>query len=209
MGLESNGTFETNVASWESNGVFGTFAAATFARSTLRAHGGVASLEATWPTTGGGNPNQSWVNHVSIPTINGRRMRFSAWMYVPTGSPNVRLEVVFMVGALPVALKDQWVQQSIEWVADGGGAFCGMRTDAGSTAGTKAYLDDVLVEYVVNNGTGAIVIPPVQITELINKGVSDIRIPAMALTGLGTLRPSTQLMTPGGLRPMVRRKWPE
>lgn len=138
--LATNGTFETNVTGWESNSAFGSYAVATFARSTVQFHGGAASLLATWPTTTGA----SWVNTNVTGLTVGVTYEFTKWVYVPAGSPNVRLAAVFTAfGGLTVTAKDSWTKTSMTMVATATNHLVGVETVGGATAGQLCYVDDV------------------------------------------------------------------
>lgn len=137
--LFKNTDFETDVSFWETNPGLGVYTAATFAQTTEQAHGGTSSLKATWPTASG----DTWVNHVAVSVVTGQSYVFDAWVYVPTGSPTVRLEIAFRLQGDRSTIKDGWQHLFMRWTSDTtGNVFVGVAT-TNTTAGQVAYIDDV------------------------------------------------------------------
>jgi hypothetical protein len=135
-------SFETSVADWESNTVFGTFTAATsWVRSTTRAQNGSASLLATWPTTGIG----SWVDTIVSGFVIGRTYTVSAYVWVPTGSPDPNIHIAFVGNGSATSTKDAWVRISHTFVALSDTHFCGVRV-ASATSGQTCYVDAVQID---------------------------------------------------------------
>jgi len=136
-------SMETDVSNWSFNTALGARDAGTsVASSSTRAHVGTKSLLATWSTTSIGNYVQT-----SLTTIIGVRYLISAWVWVPTGSPNVRLSNVFDYASAFTSVKDAWVQLSVEFTAIATTTQVGIDQVA-STNGQQCWIDDVSVTQV-------------------------------------------------------------
>ena len=137
--LVVNGGFETDVAGWDSNPAFGAYTPAAFARSTVRASSGSASLLATWPTAA-----NSWVNNFTDQFIVGKTYKFSARLWVPaTGPDDFRFDVSFLA-ASPwfTPAKEAWVTIEWLWVATRPWGFFGVAT-RDATSGQQTWIDEV------------------------------------------------------------------
>lgn len=138
--LVANSTFDVDTAGWESNGVFGSRPSATFARSTVRAHTGAGSLLATWVTGG----VTSWVNTL-VDTTTGKTYDASAWVYVPTGSPDPYLDVMFIKYGDTTPVKDAWTRLTLRFTSDVNGVFPGIGTVSRAADQQQAWIDDFSV----------------------------------------------------------------
>lgn len=139
--LVVNPSFETNTSNWESNAAFGVYTPAALARSTTRAQSGAASLLATWPTG-----VRSWVNAYAITGLTtGATYTASSYVWVPTGSPDPRMEVAFGANGARTSVKNAWQRISLTFTAPGPAVFIGVQVDSPS-AGQQCWVDSVLVE---------------------------------------------------------------
>jgi len=127
-------------ANWDVN-TFWSQPGATLTNSTARAHAGTRSLLITWPTTSNG----SWVVR-QIYTVVGESYTVTAWVYVPSGSPNVRFSVPFEYSTVATTVKNSWTQITVNFVAKGTTSYIGLDIDPGTaTAGQQCWVDDVAV----------------------------------------------------------------
>lgn len=135
-------SFETSTAAWATTTFFGAYTPCTVAQSSVRAVDGSKSMLLTWPTTAGGSLAVTTVDGLVI----GRRYQFSAWVYVPAGHPDVRLEAITLFTGPWVTTKGQWVKTSAYWVADRTSVnVFGVRVGA-ATAGQQCWVDAVMVD---------------------------------------------------------------
>lgn len=142
--LVANPSFEVDVTGWESNSVFGSMTAATFAYSEEQHKHLDASLKVTWPTAVGGNVS-SWVD-TQVTTVVGTVYQFSAWVYVPSGNLPVRMMVAFITpgsNALST-VNDAWQRVECTVLAQSTNLFIGVECP-GSIAGQVCYVDAVRV----------------------------------------------------------------
>ena len=139
--LVGNPGFETDTAGWDSNPGFGAYTPATFARSTIRASAGVASLAVTWPTAA-----NSWVNLFTAEFVIGKTYKFTADVWVPaTGPDDYRFDIAFVTGS-PwfTPTKETWVTLEWLWTANVSSGFYGLAT-RDTTSGQQTWADDVHV----------------------------------------------------------------
>ena len=139
----ADATFETGVGSWLA-GYWGAEAPPTIAVSAVRAHSGAQSLLVTWPATVAGGTGAE----VGIDLVIGRTYTARAWVYVPTGSPDVRLGDVFGWSgwSATTAVKNAWVALTVTWTAVTTTHYLGVTPVAATTAGTQVWIDDVQVD---------------------------------------------------------------
>jgi len=129
---------ETDASSYTFNTALGLRVAGTsITSSTTRAHAGVKSALLTWSTTGIGNYAQT-----AVTTVVGITYRATAWVYVPTGSPNVRLTDVFNYASPFTSVKDAWVQLTVDFTAIATTTQIGIDQTT-STNGQQCWVDDV------------------------------------------------------------------
>jgi hypothetical protein len=147
-----NGSVEGGVVgisddNWHSNSIFGSGALATVSYSTDRAHHGTRSVKAVWPNLGSGNTQSNVISRAPNAFPPNTQLTFSAWFYVPTGNPNVRMDIVFWASGPVVTERDQWVYKELRWTTPNDDTnhvyFMGMTADA-PVAGTVAYMDQVM-----------------------------------------------------------------
>lgn len=139
-----NTTFEVDANNWESNTNGGEYAAATLARSSTQAHGGSWSLRVTVPAGVDGVTKKTVANHALLTGLTvGRAYNFSAWVYVPTGGPDVYPVVLSGKRFAPVTAKNQWTLAQATFVATATSHRVGFDTGPQpATAATVWYLDD-------------------------------------------------------------------
>jgi hypothetical protein len=138
--LVANSTFEVDASGWAGNTLLGTNDLPTsVARSTTRAWQGSASLLVTWPTTAIGS-----CVLVMVPTVKGRTYTMSAYVWVPSGSPDVRVFVPFTANSALTSTKDAWVRLSVTFTG-GGADFVGVQCTS-ATSGQTVYVDAVQVD---------------------------------------------------------------
>jgi hypothetical protein len=81
--MVSNTGFESGVAGWESNSMFGTMPTSTFTQSALHPSAGTKSMKITWSAG-----DRSWVNTFFTGLVVGKTYRFSADLWVPADGPD-------------------------------------------------------------------------------------------------------------------------
>lgn len=131
------GTFETGLDSFISSPNFGTQTPAALATSATRAHEGTKSALVTWPAYAG-KPSNIGKN---VPTIPGHSYLITAWVYVPAGSPDVRMSAALVSSGPLNGTKDAWVQIAHTFTATGISSYVSVRADA-PAAGTTCYVDE-------------------------------------------------------------------
>lgn len=144
-------TFENGtVGGWAGNTFFGGASPDTVANSAVRAHSGTKSILATHVTDGTKIGDACFY---VTGLVNGQRYQFSAWVWVPTGSNDVRLEAVFLGSSAYTSLKDQWVNLTCEFQADSQGvAFIAVVVNQAVT-GQQVWIDDATGVVVFPTGT--------------------------------------------------------
>jgi hypothetical protein len=138
----------TSGTQWHSNNIFGQGATATIdAKSTDRATTGTHSIKASWPNLGAGNTQSNCLTNPPVQVPPNTPVRLSARVFVPTGSPDVRLDIMFYTTGAPITEKNLWVYKELSWTTPNDGVtrgyYFGISTTTPS-AGTSAYLDEVL-----------------------------------------------------------------
>jgi hypothetical protein len=133
--LVSNPSFETNTSGWAP--FIGTTASVT--RDTSKYYIGAAAGKISWPTA---SSTQSI--YTTISTIVGQTYTISAYVYVPSGNPDVRIDA-FSLPSATVSAKDEWVRVSCSFVATGTTTFVGIASPS-TTLGNIAYFDAFLAE---------------------------------------------------------------
>lgn len=133
---------ETSVADWSFNTAFGLYTLGTsLAQSAVRAWHGTKSLLATWSASALGN----YAVVTSGPGLTiGETYTFSAYCYVPTGSPSVRAEVAFVSGSALMTTKNAWTRVSTTFVATATSHIFGIYSSP-SAGATTCYIDAVMV----------------------------------------------------------------
>ena len=134
-------SMETDGSDWTTTTGFGAYTVPTVAGSAVRAWVGSKSVLITWPTTAGASIGVTLVSGLTI----GRTYTFSAYVYVPTGSPDVRLTIALLLNGSTTPVKDAWTRISVTWTATQSSVLFGPRA-SGTTAGQQCWVDGVQVE---------------------------------------------------------------
>lgn len=111
----------------------------TVANDATRAWSGTKALKITWAGSGTNPQAQIQPSGYTI----GNTYTFAAWVYVPTGSPDVRVGAGSTVGALTSA-KDQWVRLSVTFTAASTTPTFFLRS-SGTPAASSCWLDAAMV----------------------------------------------------------------
>ena len=143
--VSTNGDFETTPLGWGKtpNGSNGP----TLSQNTnlTFVHDGAASLLVTWNTGAVAAESADDPNQV---TTGGQVYVLSAWVYVPSGQPAVKL---YAKGTAPAVYSpsqagdNAWHLLSIGFTATGSGTDIGLVSNAATTKGQVAYLDTVVL----------------------------------------------------------------
>lgn len=142
--------FESGTQGWENNPFFGTYTDCTFTNSTTRPKSGTRSLEITWPTNGAGGQSRCVTPQIFGFEI-GKRYIAYADIYVPAGSPNVRLDTFLQdqgKGATvgPIMDKDMWVTAWSEFRAVHSGIYFAVVVDEPTNNTQKCFVDNFRIE---------------------------------------------------------------
>jgi len=139
---------ETGSANWYST-TSGNPVPSEVAYSTDRAYTGSRAIKVTWKNLGAPATGSTCVIECPTPVPPSAHVTLSAQIYVPAGSPHVRLHYVNEGVESPlITVKSQWVYVEVPWdtPADGGSQVLtvGLYTTA-PVEGTTAYLDNVML----------------------------------------------------------------
>jgi hypothetical protein len=137
------GNFESGNAVW--NGAADAGVAPTQTIATDIVYTGFGSLQISW-TTGATNPRLQldWLDTFIV----GKTYVVSAWIYVPTGSPDVQWHINHLgVSSPATATKDSWIQHTYAFTATaaGGPGDIQLRPASAPAAGQYVYIDDAVV----------------------------------------------------------------
>lgn len=130
---------------WHSNGAFGDGAiAAVDAYNTENYFSRGHAVKASWPDLGTQRLSNVMINPPVVVPV-GTVVTLSAQVYVPSGSPDVRLDVLYNVTGPVITAKDRWVHSEVSFttpVTTPRSYFVGLSTTA-PLSGTYAWLDEV------------------------------------------------------------------
>jgi hypothetical protein len=161
LATANQASVETSVADWAYNSAFGTYdtAGATVAQTAVRAFDGTKSALMTWGTSASLG---FWCGTNILGLTAGRTYTASMYVYVPTGSPNVRLNALFVSGGTSAftSVKDAWTRLSVTFVAGSGNVFVGVNCGP-ATAGQTCYVDAVQLDEGSTVGTFTTSPPPI------------------------------------------------
>lgn len=135
--LVTNPSFETNTDGWSATGS----PAPTLARSTVRAQHGTASALVTWGA--GGTPA---VETTLFGLEFGVTYIASAQVYVPTGSPAVRLGIVGGATGTASATNDAFVQITVTFTATSAVHTLQLTPSTAPASGDQVWVDTVQAE---------------------------------------------------------------
>ena len=143
ISLVTNPTIEINEGGWDNPA-----SRCTLSASTDHAWTGTKSLKVVHNTTQG-TTSQSGTGWPNFPVTAGQTLTFSAYVWVPTGSPRVRLEVQGSATATGTtsSLFDQWQRLSVTTTPGINGSVYFYILNWDTTApGTMFYMDGALLE---------------------------------------------------------------
>lgn len=192
--LGTDHDFESGTGNWNN-------VAQSIATSTVRSFSGPQSLRVTWNTLGG-TPRAEL--NVTGQLTAGKSYTYTAWVYVPTGSPDVTLShwggpTANIADGPVVSTKDAWVQTSMTVVAGSQGGTSDVlwvRNTSPTTAG-DVWVDDVqLTEADVSRLTTWNTLEPPKVPITITRsttwnvlpGVGASTTASLTLSGSGTAR---------------------
>ena len=142
LNFVTNPSFETNTTGWTLNPI-GYTAATSLVTSTAQKKFGANSGLVTWPTAGAPG-SATGINVTSL--VIGRKYIASVWVFVPTGSPDVRLSVFGLASSQYTGgIKNQWVRRSVVFTATATTHYVMVDTPT-PTAGNTCYIDGLMVE---------------------------------------------------------------
>lgn len=127
--LVPNPDFESAITGWNTPG--------TNTQSTAEAQSGTHSMLVTWPTASG---NQITFTGVSGLTP-GQQYTFGAYVYVPTGSPAVRVDCLYVASSGWTTVNNQWVRLSCTFTATANTHYIVIETNGSTTSGQQVYVD--------------------------------------------------------------------
>lgn len=136
--LCTNPSFEVDLNGW-GNSIFGA-TACTLSRVTTRSTSGTTSMRIQWPNSGAGGSGTQYSMAVTV----GQPITVSMDVYVPAGSPAVRVGDVFGSGTWSTKT-DQWERVSYTYTPTSTPVYLGATT-TNTTVGQEAYIDSVLIE---------------------------------------------------------------
>ena len=140
----AGGDFETSLGTWQGGG---TAPGTDVSRSTVRAYVGTASMLVGW-RTGTSFPIAIWVAPAGVTYIIGKVYTFSAWVWVPTGSPDVVLLAQHTGNFSPASVgKDQWVKVALTFTATQTTRTFDLQIwpNAGVTDGMSVWVDNARI----------------------------------------------------------------
>ena len=118
---------------------------------------GTKSMLITWPTAAGG----CWVKTFFSGLVIGRTYTASAYVYVPTGSPDVKLDEPFgVVQGAATAVKNAWTRITATFVATATSHSTGPYV-ATATAGNQCWVDSIQIDEGATAGTFTTSAPPI------------------------------------------------
>jgi len=164
------------VGSWAFDTFWG-FPVGTRANSAVRAQAGTKSMLITWPTTAGG----SWVKTFFTGLVIGRTYTVSAYVYVPTGSPDVRLAEPFgVVEGAYTAVKNAWTRITATFVATSTFHSTGPYV-ATATAGHQCWVDSIQIDEGSTAGAFTTSPPAISYRFTGRIATNDLAFPALGL----------------------------
>jgi hypothetical protein len=210
--------FETDIRFIESNLALNTKISCSFAQDSTRPHNGTKALKVSWPA--GDGTKGSWINNFftdyrgKVGCTPGRQYRFTAWVWVPSGAPDVQAVCLFNSLGPVISTKDAWVLVDHVFTATGAGHLLGIGTVGPTSAYADAmWTDTWRVQGLDNDGAwGSGDLPaPIDCAwtglDLWNFGTLDAALPALTSDWLGRVL-LYQILTLDGWKSLVRVKWP-
>lgn len=131
---------------WTSTQFFSAYTLSTVTRNATAGKGGTPCLEVTWPAVIETNKTRANLRPQTGFVI-GAWYEIEAEIYVPAGSPNVRVDPFLQTyPALDILQKDQWVKVSIPFQATSYTVYPAIVNIGPVAAGTKMYVDNFQVK---------------------------------------------------------------
>jgi hypothetical protein len=130
----------------------------TLTNDTTHPHSGTKGMLITWGT--GGSFPLAKINAFSINCVIGRTYKATAWVWVPTGSPDPLLVVPGVILGVNTSVKDNFAQLSITFTATGPVHGLQVWPATAPTAGQQCWVDDVVCDEAAAPGTFTTNPPP-------------------------------------------------
>lgn len=129
-----NPSAELDLTDWGSLGGVGDPA---IARDTTRALYGSVSVRFDWITTG--SPGNAGVSANGL--TNGVQYTASAWVWVPTGTPDVQIGVAFVTTGDTSSVNDSWQRLDVTFTATGTSHYLFLGAASATTLGQNMWVD--------------------------------------------------------------------
>ena len=136
-------SIETSSNDYATTSAFGFIGGATKVRSSTHALDGTWSLHVTWPTTGAGNTAIMFTPVSGL--VAGRQYILSLSVWVPTGSPGVKADVLLTNASAVSTVFDAWQRLSVVFTAVNETHQVGVSV-VNSTAGNDVWVDAVMLD---------------------------------------------------------------
>lgn len=104
--------------------------------STAQAHTGARSIRGTWAASG------NIIQVVDSTLIVGYTYTFTAWVYIPTSQPHVKLAISGGPTSAPSTLTNTWQQLTLSWTATSYTHTLQVLPNTAPSAGQTCYIDD-------------------------------------------------------------------
>lgn len=141
LDVQNAGSLEDGTTDGWAVAGFAGYTLGTLANSTTRAVDGTRSLLVTW----NGGPDPGLARCVATNLTVGRTYTVSAYVWVPSGSPDVYLKDLYTgTTSAATSLKDQWVRLSFQVVPTLGIVSCAVVADS-TTSGDEVWVDGAQV----------------------------------------------------------------
>lgn len=138
----TNPTFEASVGSW-SGFAFG-YDTSTITQSNTHVHDGAQALKMTYANGTQGGWAGAFVRGLTI----GSTYTMSAWVYVPTGSPDVHVDIYGVAAGAATSTKNAFVRISCTFVATQTSLFVAVTSGtATTTTAMSVWVDSAQLEY--------------------------------------------------------------
>lgn len=140
---------ESSVGTWAGNTLLGLYPTvpSSVTQSATRAWVGSNSVRIAWAATAGGSLAGVWCSEIVV----GRTYTVSAYVWVPAGDADVRIEAAFLTASAYTSTKGAWTRLSTTFTPTTfGDVFVGIQANAPS-AGDLVFVDGIMV----NEGTTA------------------------------------------------------
>lgn len=154
LATAAQASFEDGTTGSWTTSVIG-FTAPTIANSSTRAFDGTKSLLVSWPTSAL-SATGTFISGLVI----GRQYTASAYVWVPAGSPAVRLDVLFTASGANTATAAAWTRINVTFTATAATHYVHVRATS-TGAGQTAFVDALQVDEGSTVGTFTTAAPPI------------------------------------------------